>query len=79
MIARDAGKSVELDRRSFLSAVGVGTLAAMSPEDRAEEIEHYLIHKLDDSEKDAALNRVLTQDANKEADKVCCRPGVKKI
>ena len=40
---------VQVDRRSFLAAVGVGALEAMSPEDKAEELEHYMMHKLDES------------------------------
>ena len=40
---------VQVDRRSFLAAVGVGALEVMSPEDKAEELEHFLIHKLEDS------------------------------
>jgi len=40
---------VSVDRRTFLAAVGAGAIGAMSDEDKAEELEHYLIHKLDDS------------------------------
>jgi hypothetical protein len=40
---------VQVDRRAFLASVGVGALEAMSPEDRAEELEHYMMHMLDDS------------------------------
>ena len=40
---------MEVDRREFLASVGVGTLAAMSDEDKAEELEHFMIHRLDDS------------------------------
>ena len=38
-----------VDRRAFLATIGVGALGAMSPEDRAEELEHYMINKLDES------------------------------
>ena len=40
---------MEVDRRTFLAAVGVGAVGAMSHEDRAEELEHYMMHRLDDS------------------------------
>ena len=40
---------VQVDRRTFLAAVGVGAIGAMSDEDKAEELEHYMMHKLDDS------------------------------
>jgi len=40
---------MEVDRRTFLAAVGVGAIEAMSPEDKAEELEHYMMHRLDDS------------------------------
>ena len=40
---------VQVDRRTFLATVGVGALEAMSPEDRAEELEHYMMHELDES------------------------------
>lgn len=40
---------VQVDRRTFLATVGVGAIEAMSPEDRAEELEHYMMHKLDES------------------------------
>ncbi|MDA0328645.1 MAG: hypothetical protein O2958_06520 [Gemmatimonadetes bacterium] len=40
---------VQVDRRTFLAAVGVGAIEAMSPEDRAEELEHYMMHELDES------------------------------
>ena len=39
---------MEVDRRAFLATVGVGALEVMSPEDKAEELEHYMIHMLDD-------------------------------
>lgn len=40
---------VQVDRKTFLAAVGVGALNVMSPEDKAEELEHFLIHRLEDS------------------------------
>ena len=40
---------MKVDRRTFLSVVGVGAVGAMSHEDRAEELEHYMMHRLDDS------------------------------
>ena len=38
---------MEVDRRAFIATVGVGALSAMSPEDKAEELEHYMIDMLD--------------------------------
>ena len=40
---------MDVDRRTFLAAVGVGAVEAMSHEDRAEELEHHMMHRLDDS------------------------------
>jgi hypothetical protein len=40
---------VQVDRRTFLATVGVGAIGAMSDEDKAEELEHHMMHKLDDS------------------------------
>lgn len=40
---------MEVDRRAFLATVGVGALEFMSPEDKAEELEHYMEHMLDDA------------------------------
>lgn len=40
---------VQVDRRTFLATVGVGAIEAMTPEDRAEELEHYMMHELDES------------------------------
>jgi hypothetical protein len=45
----DRPQMIDVDRRTFLAAVGVGAIEAMSHEDRAEELEHYMMHKLDDS------------------------------
>ena len=42
-------KVIEVDRKTFLATVGAGAIAAMSHEDRAEELEHYMMHELDDS------------------------------
>jgi len=40
---------MEVDRRAFLASIGgVGALSALSPEDKAEELEHYMEHMLDD-------------------------------
>ena len=39
---------MEVDRRAFLATLGVGALEMMSPEDKAEELEHYMEHQLDD-------------------------------
>ena len=38
---------MEVDRRAFIATVGAGALSAMSPEDKAEELEHYMIDMLD--------------------------------
>ncbi len=38
---------MEVDRRAFLATLGVGTLELMSPEDKAEELEHYMMEELD--------------------------------
>ena len=40
---------MEVDRRAFLASVGAGALAKMSHEDKAEALEHYMEHKLDES------------------------------
>lgn len=42
-------RDIQVDRRTFLSAVGVGAIGAMSHEDRAEELEHYMMHMVEDS------------------------------
>ena len=47
--AEGSTMDVQVDRKTFLAAVGVGALNVMTPEDKAEELEHFLIHKLDDS------------------------------
>ncbi len=39
---------VEVDRKTFLATIPAGALAAMSHEDKAEELEHYMEEKLDD-------------------------------
>ena len=39
--------AMEIDRRAFIATVGAGTLAKMSPEDRAEAVEHYMLDLLD--------------------------------
>ena len=38
---------MEVDRRVFLATLGVGALELMSPEDKAEALEHYMEEKLD--------------------------------
>jgi hypothetical protein len=38
---------MEVDRRRFLASIGAGALAVMSPEDRAEALEHYMVDLLD--------------------------------
>ena len=38
---------VEVDRKTFLASLPAGALAAMSHEDKAEELEHYMEEKLD--------------------------------
>jgi hypothetical protein len=38
---------VQVDRRKFLASVGVGALATMNAEDKAEELEHYMIDLLE--------------------------------
>lgn len=40
---------MEVDRRAFLASVGVGAIELMSHEDKAEELEHYMEHELDES------------------------------
>ena len=41
---------MEVDRRKFLASLGAGALAVMTPEDRAEALEHHMIDLLDDEE-----------------------------
>ncbi len=38
---------MEVDRRAFLATLGVGAMELMSPEDKAEELEHYMMEHLD--------------------------------
>ncbi len=38
---------MEVDRRAFLATLGVGAVELMSPEDKAEELEHYMMEQLD--------------------------------
>ena len=38
---------MEIDRRRFLASVGAGALAVMTPEDKAEALEHYMVDLLD--------------------------------
>ena len=37
---------MEVDRRLFLATLGVGALELMSPEDKAEALEHYMEDRL---------------------------------
>ena len=39
---------IEVDRRAFLAAVGIGTLDLMDPEEKAETLEHYMLDRLDE-------------------------------
>lgn len=41
---------MEVDRRKFLASVGAGALAVMTPEDKAEALEHYMVGLLDGDE-----------------------------
>lgn len=43
---------MEVDRRKFLASLGAGALAVMSPEDKAEALEHYMIDQLDGDDHD---------------------------
>ena len=38
---------VEVDRRKFLASLGAGALSVMTPEDRAEALEHHMVDLLD--------------------------------
>ena len=38
---------MEVDRRVFLATLGVGALEVMTPEDKAEALEHYMMDELD--------------------------------
>ncbi len=40
---------MEVDRRAFLATLGAGALELMSPEDKAEALEHYMEHELDEA------------------------------
>ena len=55
---------MEVDRRAFLATVGVGALERMSPEDKAEELEHYMIHMLE--EEHAEKEEPLSEDEKAE-------------
>ena len=41
---------MEVDRRKFLASIGAGALAVMTPEDKAEALEHYMVDALDGEE-----------------------------
>ena len=43
---------MEIDRRRFLASVGAGALAVMTPEDKAEALEHYMCDLLDGDDPD---------------------------
>ena len=43
---------IQVDRKKFLATVGAGALAAMTPEDKAEELEHYMIDLLEGHDHD---------------------------
>ena len=43
---------MEIDRRRFLASVGAGALAVMTPEDKAEALEHYMCDLLDGEDPD---------------------------
>ena len=45
---------IQVDRKKFLATVGAGALAAMTPEDKAEELEHYMIDVLEGHDHDHA-------------------------
>ena len=38
---------MEVDRRKFLASLGAGALSVMTPEDRAEALEHHMVDLLD--------------------------------
>ena len=59
---------MEVDRRAFLATVGVGALERMSPEDKAEELEHYMIHMLE--EEHAEKEEPLSEDEKAELEAV---------
>jgi hypothetical protein len=41
----------EVDRRAFFASVGVGALALMDAEERAEALEHYMLDQMDEAAK----------------------------
>ena len=45
---------MDVDRRRFLATLGVGALELMSPEDKAEALEHYMMDELDKTAGSAA-------------------------
>lgn len=67
---------MDVDRRGFFASVGAGALAAMSDEDRAEELEHYMIHKLDDS---IRPERKYSDEEVKEMQESATRRGVGRL
>ncbi len=40
---------MNVDRRAFLATLGVGAVEIMSPEDKAEALEHHMMHELDEA------------------------------
>jgi hypothetical protein len=61
---------MEVHRRAFLATIGAGALSAMSPEDKAEELEHFMIDQLDDvvaSKPGAIQSERLAEEARQEA------------
>jgi len=54
---------MEVDRRAFFATVGVGTLSLMDPEEKAEEVEHYMLDLLDEPAKAAAAAEAAEQQA----------------
>ena len=59
---------MEVDRRAFLATLGVGALERMSPEDKAEELEHYMIHMLEEehAEEEAPLSEEELEEQEQE-------------
>ena len=43
---------MEVDRRKFLASLGAGALSVMTPEDRAEALEHHMVDLLDGEDLD---------------------------
>jgi hypothetical protein len=56
---------MEVDRRAFFASVGVGTLALMDPEEKAEAVEHYMLDLLDEPAK-PEVPELTDQEAEQE-------------